>query len=86
VKVYERAVRPYMLAVKRDPRSSAPALAVQHQVRVEHAEQLLPGSPLRQYGIERLIDEAQAQAARFLPPGALRWLPDAGKCFTLLGE
>jgi hypothetical protein len=84
VKVYERAARPYMLAVKGDPRSSAPALAVQHQVRLEHAGQLLPVSPVRQYGIERLIDEAQARAARFLPPGALRWLPDAGRCFSLL--
>ncbi len=84
VKVYERAVRPYMLAVKGDPRSGAPALAVQHQVRLEYAGQLLPATPLRQYGIERLIDEAQAQAARFLPPGALRWLPDAEKCFSLL--
>ncbi len=86
VKVYERAVRPYMLAVKRDHQSSAPSLAVQHHVRLEHAEQLLPVSPLRQYGIQRLIDEAQAQAARFLPPGALVWLPDAGKCFSLLAE
>jgi hypothetical protein len=86
VKVYERAVRPYKLAVKRDHHSSAPSLAVQHQVRLEHAEQLLPVSPLRQYGIQRLIDEAQAQAARFLPAGALRWLPDAGQCFNLLAE
>ncbi|SPE50800.1 hypothetical protein SBV1_1210002 [Verrucomicrobia bacterium] len=86
LEVYGRAVRPYMLAVKADHRSSAPSLAGQHQARLEHAEQLLPVSPLRQYGIQRLIDEAQAQAARFLPPGALRWLPDAGKCFNLLAE
>jgi len=86
VKVYERAVRPYMLAVKRDPRSSAPPLAVQHECRLEHAGQVLAVSPLRQYGIERLIGEAQARAARFLHPGALRWLPDAGKCFNLLAE
>lgn len=84
MKVYERAVRPYMVAVKGDPRSSDPALAVQHHARLEYAGQLLPATPLRQYGVERLIDEAQAQAARFLPPGALRWLPDAEKCFNLL--
>ena len=49
-------------------------------------EQLLPISPLRQYGIGRLIAEAQAQAARFLPSGALQWLPDASGCFKLLAE
>ncbi|MGO9200922.1 MAG: hypothetical protein ACLQM8_10340 [Limisphaerales bacterium] len=86
LKVYARAVRAYMLAVKADKRSFAPSLAAQHQVRLEHAEQLLPVSPLRQYGIQRLIDQAQAQAARFLPPGALRWLPDARICFNLLAQ
>jgi hypothetical protein len=48
---------------------------------VQHAEQLLPVHPLRQYGFERLIDEAKANAARFIPPGALEWLPDARTCF-----
>lgn len=86
VKVYERALRPYMLAVKGDPRSGNPSLAVQHQVRLGHAEQLLPTSPLRRYGIDRLIAEAKAQAARFLPPGALDWLPDARLCFSFLAE
>ena len=86
IKVYERAVRPYFLAVKSDARSQAPALAEQHEIRLALAEQLLPTSPLRQYGIDRLVGEAKAQAARFLPSEALRWLPDAAKCFTFLQE
>jgi len=84
MKVYERAVRPFMVAVKGDPRAGDPSLTVQHAVRLEHAERLLPTSPLRQYGIDRLIAEAQAQAGRFLSSGALDWLPDAGGCFSLL--
>jgi hypothetical protein len=71
IRVHEHAVRPYMLAVKRDSRSKDPALHTQHLARVEHAERLLPVNPLRQHGLERLIAEAQAQAARFVQSGAL---------------
>jgi hypothetical protein len=76
----------YMLAVKRDRRSEDPDLHTQHLIRVEHAERLLPLSPLRQYGLERLIAQARAQAARFVPPGALDWLPDVQRCFIGLLE
>lgn len=86
IRVHEQAVRPYMLAVKRDRRSNDPALRTQHLVRVEHAERLLPVNPLRQHGLERLIAEAQAQAARFVPTGALEWLPDVRGCFIGLSE
>src|ERR1035437_5780332 len=78
--------RPYMLAVKRDRRSNDPALHTQHLARVEYAERLLPVNPLRQYGLERLVAEAQAQAARFVLPGALAWLPDVRGCFIGLSE
>ena len=86
IRVHEQAVRPYMLAVKRDPRSNDPALRTQHLVRVEHAERLLPVNPLRQFGLERLIAEAKVQAARFVLPGALEWLPDVRGCFIGLSE
>ena len=84
MKIYERGARPYMLAVEADRRAAQPSLAVQHGVRLEHAEKWLPVNPLRQYGLERLIAEARDQAARFLPAGALDWLPDVRPCFNLL--
>jgi len=86
MRVHEQAVRPYLLAVKCDPRSRDPALQAQHQARIAHAERLLPVNPVRQYGLERLIAEAQAKAARLLPAGALDWLPDVRKCFIDLSE
>jgi hypothetical protein len=86
LRVFEQAVRGYMLAVKHDRRSDDPALRVQHRARVEQAERMLPTHPLRAYGLERLIAEARAQAARLVPPGALEWLPNARACVKGLEE
>lgn len=86
MRVHERAVRPYMLAVKRDARSDAPDLILQHQCRVEHAARILAVNPLRDYGIERLITEARAETVKYAPAGSLGWLPDVGGSFIGLGE
>lgn len=86
IRVHERAVRPYMLEVKKDARSDAPNLAVQHQCRVEHAETSLAVNPLRDYGIDRLIAEARAEAVKFAPAGSLEWLPDVRGSFIGLAE
>jgi hypothetical protein len=67
-------------------RGHLPSYRSQHLVRVEHAERLLPVNPLRQHGLERLIDQARAQAVRFVPAGALKWLPDVRGCFIGLLE
>lgn len=56
------------------------------RARVEKAERLLPANPLRQHGLARLIAEARTQAARFVPPGALDWLPEAQGSFMGLAE
>jgi hypothetical protein len=86
MKIHERAVRPYMVAVKRDARSDAPDLPTQHQCRVEHAERLLARNPLRDYGLHRLIAEARDAAEKFAPPGSLQWLPDVRGSFIGLSE
>lgn len=67
-----------MLAVKKDSRSDAAELSVQHQVRVEYAEQLLPRHPLKDFGLEQLVNRAREQAAEFVRPGSLDWLPILG--------
>ena len=85
IKLHERAVRPYMVAVKRDARSDAPDLKMQHDCRVEHAEKLLVKNPMRDFGIDQLIAQAKADAAKFVPAGALDWLPDVRGSFTGLG-
>lgn len=85
LRVYERAVRSYLLAVKKDDRSDAPDLRTQHHARTELAERLLPLNPLRDHGVDQLVTEARAEAARFVPAGTLEWLPDARNCFIDLG-
>ena len=80
--VYQTAVRSYFQAVKKDPQADSPDLARQHEVRVGHAERLLPPSPLRDYGLERLVAEAKAKAGGLLAAGALDWLPDATQNFV----
>lgn len=85
LKVYERAVRSYMLAVKRDDRSNPPELRIQHLTRVEHAGHLLPDNPRCDHGVDRLVSEARSEAARFVPAGSLEWLPDVRRSFIGLG-
>ena len=86
MRIYERAARPFMLAVKQDVRSDAPELLAQHAARVEQAERLLAQNPLQDYGLERMLAEARELTARFVPPGSLEWLPDARKSFIGLGQ
>jgi hypothetical protein len=85
LRIYEKAVRPYLMAVKRDRRSKDPALHTQHLVRVEHAERLLPVNPLRQHGIERMIAEAREALAEMVQLSTLAWLPDVREQFNLAG-
>jgi hypothetical protein len=80
--VYQRALRKYFTAVKKDPQADSPDLDRQHEVRVRHAEQLLPTSPLRDYGLERLVAEARSKAGALVAAGALDWLPDASLHFV----
>jgi hypothetical protein len=85
MQVYRQAVRAYVFAVKRDSRSDNLDLPMQHQARVEHAERLLPTSPLRDFGIDRLVAEARKSAERMAPQGSLEWLPDVSGNFFGLG-
>ena len=40
--------------------------------------------PLRDYGITRMISEAQAALAQIINPAALAWLPNVRQHFKLL--
>lgn len=82
MRVYEAAVRKYFMAVKKDASADAADFLMQHRVRVTHAEALLPQSPLRDYGIDRLIAEARTSTLPVVAAGALDWLPDIAAHFV----
>jgi hypothetical protein len=82
MQVYRNAVRRYVVAVKKDARSDAADLRTQHLSRIEHAEQLLPMNPLKDFGVDCLLSEARRLAERMAPPGSLEWLPDVTSNFV----
>ena len=49
-------------------------------------EKHLPTNPMRDYGITRIISEAQEAVAQIINPAAMRWLPNVREHFRLLDE
>ncbi|MFZ4695834.1 MAG: hypothetical protein ACOYMV_11970 [Verrucomicrobiia bacterium] len=84
LKIYENAARPYAAAVRDSPGASHKNLSEQHALRLAHAEKLLPTSPLHDYGVDRLIHEAQIETGQDLNPELLQHLPDARLCLRCL--
>jgi hypothetical protein len=84
LKVHERAVRPYMVAVRKSKEPPGASMLEQHRIRVACAERHLPLNPIREYGAARLIDEARAELEKLLAPELLEWLPDARDSLRLL--
>ncbi len=84
LKVYERAVRPYRSAVQAAKIDRDASLSEQHRLRVACAERALPQNPIRDYGVDRLTREAEAELRKLFAPDFLRWLPDPRESFKLL--
>lgn len=82
MRIYEAAVRKYFMAVKKDASADVSDFLTQHRVRVAHAENLLSKSPLRDYGIDRLIADARAATLPVVAPGALDRLPEITSHFV----
>ncbi|MSU48759.1 MAG: hypothetical protein EXS37_06685 [Opitutus sp.] len=83
LRVYEKAVRPYLAAVRQVRVIAGAALTVQHEIRVRCAEKHLPTAPLQDYGIERMITEAREALVQLVHPSALAWLPDVREHFKV---
>jgi hypothetical protein len=84
LRVYEKAVRPYLMAVKKAHVPTGATLATQHKIRVQCAENNLPTNPLHDYGIERMIAEARQALGEMVQPSTLAWLPDAREQFKMV--
>jgi len=75
-RVLRKALRSYVVAVKRDPRVKSPLLTVQHQARIEQATEKLPVDPLGDFGHEQMAEQAFTDAQKFISPRSARWLPE----------
>jgi len=82
--IYEKAVRRYMVEVRKSRLPPGAGLSVQHALRVRCAEKYLPMNPLRDYGIARMISEAREAVAQIIHPAAMAWLPEVREHFRLV--
>lgn len=80
--VYSAAMRPYAKAVRRAVGEAVLAVSAEHPVRVACAQETLPLNPLRDYGIDRIIDEAKDVLKPIYTNGLLDWLPDVRAFFS----
>jgi hypothetical protein len=81
--IYQRAVRPYMKAVRKAGITPRATLAIQHEARLSCAERYLPMNPLADFGVVRLIADACEALRQLVNPAALAWLPDVRNHFKV---
>ncbi|HEY3854488.1 MAG TPA: hypothetical protein VGO67_08860 [Verrucomicrobiae bacterium] len=79
--IYEKAVRRYMIEVRKSRLPMSAGLPAQHELRIRCAEKHLPMNPLRDYGLTRMIAEAREATARIINPAAMAWLPNVREHF-----
>jgi hypothetical protein len=68
IHIYERALRPYVAAVRKASARKTLNLRAQHELRCQSAERYLPDRPIAKHGIQSLISEARQQTSAFLHP------------------
>ena len=64
--IYERAVRRYMVEVRKSRLPPSAGLFAQHDLRVRCAERHLPMNPLRDFGVIRMISAARETLAQII--------------------
>jgi len=84
IRVFRRALRPYVLAIGRARIPADIPLRQQHDLRIACAEKVLAQNPLKSHGVDRLIEESQNATAEFVQPELLQWLPNVRSYFTYL--
>jgi hypothetical protein len=82
--IYEKAVRPSLVAVRKARLPLGAGLVEQHNLRVQCAENHQPMNPLLDYGITHMVLEAREALAQIIHPATMAWLPDVREHFTLL--
>jgi hypothetical protein len=84
IRVYERALRPYVAAVRRSGIAQDASLHEQHRVRVSIAEELLPTDPFRKHGLEPMIQESKSELVKLGMAEYIGFLPNVENNFRIL--
>jgi hypothetical protein len=88
IQILERHLRPYVSAVRKGRHKRQLPLRDDHSLRVACASEFLPTNPLKDYGLQKHIDEAKAALVKsgVIPEAALTWLPNAMIYFDWLNK
>ena len=81
IRLYERALRPYVSAVRKAIARRPLTLAESHDIRIECASRCLLPSPITAHGFEQLVADAREATARLVHPSLMEWLPNGPSHF-----
>ena len=82
VRIFQRHLRPYVSAVRRASAGRRDMSIIDsHAIRVGCAEQHLPQQPLRDHGLERMLEQARNNVAVTVGKDVIEWLPTAESHF-----
>ena len=76
IQLYERALRPYVSAVRKTIAHRAMPLAESHEIRMECANRVLIASPIAAHGFAQLVADAREATTRRVHPDLMEWLPN----------
>jgi hypothetical protein len=88
IRLLEGHLRPFESAVRKARSDRELSLRADHEIRVDCATQHLPPNPLKDYGLQRYINEARSALVEtgIIPANALSWLPDVTMYFEWLNR
>lgn len=81
IRLYEKALRPYVSAVRKAIARRPLTLSESHELRVECALRCLAPSPVKAHGFAHLIADAREATAKLVHPSLMDWLPDGALHF-----
>lgn len=81
IRILRRALRPFVVAMAREPGGDHGSFSEKHALRVGVAETKLDCAPLRTYGVEKYIAEARENTIQFVNPRMVEYLPDLSDHF-----
>ncbi len=76
VRIFQLHLRPYVSAVRRATAGRKNlSVADSHMIRLDCADRHLPQQPLREFGLERMLEEARGNVAVTVGDDVIPWLP-----------